>query len=378
MRIGITCYPSAGGSGIVATELGHALAAKGHQIHFISYSRPFRLDEEGKGIHFHKVKTVTYPLFKYPPYSLALAVRMADVVRRENLDILHVHYAIPHATSAFLANEILAPRRVGVVTTLHGTDITLVGSDKTFYDITRLSIERSDAVTAVSEFLARETRDKLNVKHPIDVIHNFVDGDLFQTDASEEIRASIGLDGGPVLIHISNFRKVKNARDVIRLFARVHEATDAHLLLLGDGPERVSCRILAEELGIQSRISFLGNRATVQDVLPLADLLLLPSTVESFGLVALEAMACGVPVVGYEGGGLPEVVRQGEDGLLAPLGDLERMIEMTLELLQNENRRSTMSEKARTRALETFSTEKVTAEYEAVYRRVHAGGSVRE
>ncbi len=355
---------------MIATELGHALAAKGYEIHFISYSRPFRLGAASEGIHFHKVKTVTYPLFKYPPYSLALAVRMADVVRRKKLDILHVHYAIPHATSAFLANEILAPQRVGVVTTLHGTDITLVGSDETFYDITRLSIERSDAVTAVSDFLAQETREALNVTKPIDVIPNFVNGELFQTAASEQTRASIDLEGGPVMIHISNFRKVKNVRDVIRLFASVHEQTGAQLLLLGDGPERVPCRILAEELGIQSQIHFLGNQTTVQDVLPLADLLLLPSTVESFGLVALEAMACGVPVVGYEGGGLPEVVRQGEDGLLAPLGDLERMIEMTLELLQNENRRAKMAENSRRRAVETFSTDKITREYEAVYRRV--------
>ncbi len=374
MRIGITCYPSAGGSGVIATELGHSLAARGHEIHFISYSRPFRLERRNDSIRFHKVKTVTYPLFKYPPYSLALAVSMADVARNFHLDILHVHYAIPHATSAYLANEILAPKHIGVVTTLHGTDITLVGSDKTFYDITRLSIEKSDAVTAVSRFLADETKETLNVTKPIDVIPNFVDAGVFREEASREMREAIGLGEGPVLIHISNFRKVKNTRDVIRLFAKVHEQTGARLLLVGDGPERIPCRILAEELGIQGDIRFLGNRVIVQEILPIADALLLPSTVESFGLVALEAMACGVPVIGYEGGGLPEVVRHGKDGFLVPLGDLERMIEMTLELLQNAERRSTMAATARRRAIESFSTERITALYEDVYRRVANGG----
>lgn len=375
MKIGITCYPSAGGSGVVATELGHALAGRGHDIHFISYSRPFRLEPTGHGITFHKVKTVTYPLFKYPPYSLALAVRMAEVARREKLDLFHVHYAIPHATSALLANEILGDARLKVVTTLHGTDITLVGADESFFEITKLSIERSDAVTAVSHFLARETAEKLRVTRPIDVIPNFVDPRVFATEADDgELRASLDLDDAPVLMHISNFRKVKNVRDVVRLFARVQETLPAHLLLVGDGPERVPCRILAEELGVQNRISFLGNRISVNQILPLADVFLLPSTVESFGLVALEAMACGVPVVGYDGGGLPEVVRSGVDGYLAPLGDLERMIEMTLDLLQNHDLRQRMGAEGRRRATETFTVDRVTDEYEALYRRVLGEG----
>ncbi|MFH1680682.1 MAG: N-acetyl-alpha-D-glucosaminyl L-malate synthase BshA [Candidatus Eisenbacteria bacterium] len=375
MRIGITCYPSAGGSGVVATELGHALAERGHEIHFVSYSRPFRLETGGPGISFHKVKTVTYPLFKDPPYSLALAVRMAEVVRREKLDLFHVHYAIPHATSAFLANEILGKDRVKVVTTLHGTDITLVGSEESFFEITKFSIERSDAVTAVSRFLARETKEKLRVEKRIDVIPNFVDPRVFTGETDPGLRDRFDIDTGPVLMHISNFRKVKNVRDVVRLLARVHEATGARLLLVGDGPERVPCRILAEELGVQDRIHFLGNRIAVPRILALADLLLLPSTVESFGLVALEAMASGVPVVGYDGGGLPEVVRNGVDGLLAPLGDLERMIEMTLELLQNPARRREMSGAARARASDAFSTEKITTEYENLYRRVIREGA---
>jgi N-acetyl-alpha-D-glucosaminyl L-malate synthase BshA len=375
MKIGITCYPSAGGSGVVATELGHALAEKGHEVHFISYSRPFRLETEGTGIVFHKVKTVTYPLFKYPPYSLALAVRMAEVVRREKLDLLHVHYAIPHATSAFLANQILGEDRVKVVTTLHGTDITLVGSEESFFEITKFSIERSDAVTAVSRFLARETREKLRVEKRIDVIPNFVNPRVFSGAGDENLRDRLDLDEGPVLMHISNFRKVKNVRDVVRLLARVREATGAQLLLIGDGPERVPCRILAEELGVHDRIHFLGNRIAVHRILPFADLLLLPSTVESFGLVALEAMASGVPVVGYDGGGLPEVVRNGVDGALAPLGDLERMIEMTRELLQNPARRREMSKAAKGRAAADFSTEKITAEYEALYLRVIREGA---
>ncbi|MBM3319451.1 MAG: N-acetyl-alpha-D-glucosaminyl L-malate synthase BshA [Candidatus Eisenbacteria bacterium] len=375
MKIGITCYPTAGGSGVVATELGHALAEKGHEVHFVSYSRPFRLETEGTGIVFHKVKTMTYPLFKYPPYSLALAVRMAEVVRREKLDLLHVHYAIPHATSAFLANQILGESRVKVVTTLHGTDITLVGSEESFFEITKFSIERSDAVTAVSRFLARETREKLRVEKPIDVIPNFVNPRVFSGTPDESLRDRLDLDEGPVLMHISNFRKVKNVRDVVRLLARVREATGAQLLLVGDGPERVPCRILAEELGVQDRIHFLGNRIAVHRILPFADLLLLPSTVESFGLVALEAMASGVPVVGYDGGGLPEVVRNGVDGALAPLGDLERMIEMTRELLQNPARRREMSRAAKERAAADFSTEKITAEYEAIYQRVIREGA---
>ncbi|NNE10262.1 MAG: N-acetyl-alpha-D-glucosaminyl L-malate synthase BshA [Gemmatimonadetes bacterium] len=370
MRIGITCYPSAGGSGVIATELGRSLAGRGHDIHFISYSRPFRLPREDDHIRFHKVKTVTYPLFKYPPYSLALAVRMAEVARREKLDLFHVHYAIPHATSALLANMILEPHRVGVVTTLHGTDITLVGSDESFFEITKLSIERSDAVTAVSDFLARETQEKLAVKHPIDVIPNFVDSQMFDTKVNPDLRAEIGIDDGPVLMHISNFRKVKNVKDVIQLFAAVQESTGAQLVLVGDGPERIPSRILAEELGVLDRILFLGNRVEVGQILPLADLLLLPSTVESFGLVALEAMACGIPVVGYDGGGLPEVVRHGTDGMLAPLGSVERMIEMTLELLQNPEKRKMMGSAARERALSEFATESITARYEAVYERV--------
>lgn len=376
MRIGITCYPSAGGSGVIATELGHALARNGHEVHFVSYSRPFRLDREGDGTTFHKVKTVTYPLFKYPPYSLALAVRMAEVVREQQLDLFHVHYAIPHATSAFLANQILGDRPVKVVTTLHGTDITLVGSDESFFEITKFSIERSDAVTAVSDFLALETTEKLRVRKRIDVIPNFINPRVFSGEPEPGLRERLDIDlGTPILMHISNFRKVKNVRDVVRLFARVRESMECRLLLIGDGPEKVPCRILAEELGVLDRVHFLGNRIAVDRILPIADLLLLPSTVESFGLVALEAMACGVPVVGYDGGGLPEVVRHGKDGMLAPLGDLERMIEMTLELLQTNGLRERMGESARERATGTFSTEKVITRYEDLYRRVLAEGS---
>jgi N-acetyl-alpha-D-glucosaminyl L-malate synthase BshA len=375
VNIGITCYPSAGGSGVVATELGRALAARGHRVHFVSYARPFRLENDDPGISFHKVKTINYPLFKYPPYSLALAVRMAEVVRSERLDLFHVHYAVPHATSAFLANQLLGEERAKIVTTLHGTDITLVGAEESFLEIAKFSIERSDGITAVSEFLARETREKLGVEKRIDVIPNFVDPSAYGGEADPDLRDRLGLEGEPVLMHISNFRKVKNVRDVIRLFARVAEKTGARLLLVGDGPERVPCRILAEELGVQHRIDFLGNRISVRGILPLADLLLLPSTVESFGLVALEAMASRVPVLGYDGGGLPEVVRSGIDGLLAPLGRLEILVEMTLELLQNPVRRRQMGVAARVRAVEAFSTERVATLYENLYRNVLGEGA---
>jgi N-acetyl-alpha-D-glucosaminyl L-malate synthase BshA len=375
VNIGITCYPSAGGSGVVATELGRALAARGHRVHFVSYARPFRLETDDPGISFHKVKTINYPLFKYPPYSLALAVRMAEVVRSERLDLFHVHYAVPHATSAFLANQLLGEERAKIVTTLHGTDITLVGAEESFLEIAKFSIERSDGITAVSEFLARETREKLGVEKRIDVIPNFVDPSAYGGEADPDLRDRLGLEGEPVLMHISNFRKVKNVRDVIRLFARVAEKTGARLLLVGDGPERVPCRILAEELGVQHRIDFLGNRISVRGILPLADLLLLPSTVESFGLVALEAMASRVPVLGYDGGGLPEVVRSGIDGLLAPLGRLEILVEMTLELLQNPVRRRQMGVAARVRAVEAFSTERVATLYENLYRNVLGEGA---
>ena len=370
MKIGITCYPGAGGSGVVATELGYALARKGHHAHFISYSRPFRLERDCPRVHFHKVKTVTYPLFKYPPYSLALAVRMAEVTRNVNLDVLHVHYAIPHATSAYLANRILEPESVKVVTTLHGTDITLVGADESFYEITRLSIKHSNAVTAVSRFLERETRRKLHIDKTIDVIPNFIDPDKFTRRKEGSIIEGYNRNDGPLIVHISNFRRVKNVLDVVRLTARVNEYLVVHCLLVGEGPEKEACRILAEELGVDDRIHFMGNRTEVEKILPHADLFLLPSTVESFGLVALEAMACGVPVVGYNGGGLPEVVRHGEDGFLAPLGNLERMIEMTLDLLQNSDLRRRIGERARNRAIEEFSTERVTKMYEELYLRV--------
>jgi len=371
MRIGITCYPTYGGSGAVATELGHELARRGHEVHVISYASPFRLRQYAERVYFHEVDlSGTYPLLEYFPYSLALAVMQEEVALRERLDVLHVHYAVPHATAAFLAREMLVGKHdLRVVTTLHGTDITLVGKERSFYTVTKFSIEQSDAVTAVSEFLRDETnRAFLCEACGIDVIPNFVNRREFYPSDEADCRTSFGDPGAKVLMHVSNFRQVKRVPDVVRIFAKVRQRTDAVLVLVGDGPDRPLVIETAEELGVTDHVRFLGKVEAVADLLRSADLFLLPSDSESFGLSALEAMACGVPVVASRVGGIPEVVIDGETGHLAPAGDVDAMADAALELLEPER-----WHRARAAAIEraaVFDESLIVPKYEALYERV--------
>lgn len=369
MKIGITCYPTIGGSGIVATELGCELARRGHEVHFVTYQMPYRLAAGGE-ILFHEVRIKEYPVFRSPPYSLALAAKLAEVATLYGLDLFHVHYAIPHAASAFLAREMVEERRVRIVTTLHGTDITLVGADPSFFRMTRFSIERSDGVTAVSEFLRRETVERFGVARPIEVIPNFVDTAVFSPARRKELREQLGLGPGALLMHASNFRRVKNVRDVVKCFAQVARRACARLVLVGDGPERAPAAVLAEEYGIADRVFFLGNRREIETILPAADLFLLPSSQESFGLAALEAMSCGVPVIAARSGGLPELVVHGETGFLFEVGDVEGMASAALDLIAQPSRRAAMAEAARARAETVYPMERVVDRYEAHYRSV--------
>ena len=373
MRIGITCYPVYGGSGVVATELGKALAERGHQIHFIAYSMPFRLGHFARNIFFHEVNVNTYPLFEYPPYSLALTSVMTDVAKHENLDLLHVHYAIPHATSAVLAREILAKRgkRIPVVTTLHGTDITLVGQDPSFAPVVTYSINESDGVTAVSDYLRRETFEHFDVQREIEVIPNFIDADRFRRLDKAHFRRLLSPDDEKVLVHVSNFRPVKRATEVVEVFARLREAGfRAKLLLVGDGPDRTNAERLARQLGVYDDVRFLGKQEPVEEILSIADVFLMPSGSETFGLAALEAMACGVPVVASNIGGIPELVIDGETGFLCPLGDLDAYTEATRRLLEDDALHARFAKASRTRAADEFDLDRVIPHYEAYYERV--------
>ncbi len=370
MRIGITCYPSYGGSGVVATEIGKELAERGHEIHFISYAIPIKLDATSDRIHFHEVEMMNYPLFEHAPYALALATKMADVAIHQDLDLLHVHYAIPHSVSAFLAKEMLKPKRLPVITTLHGTDITLVGNDRSYLPITRLSIEKSDGVTAVSESLRELTRREFELEVPIAVIPNFVNCDVFQPSQDETLRGKYSLPGEKILVHISNFRPVKRVNDVIEIFDRVQRQIPARLLMVGDGPERSNAEWLAHNKALEDRAIFLGKQDSIAELLSVSDLLLLPSENESFGLVALEAMACQVPVIASRVGGLPEVVRDGRDGFLVPPGDVATMASRAVELLTDPRRHQTMGRNARDFAMEKFCSTKIIPLYEEYYRQV--------
>jgi N-acetyl-alpha-D-glucosaminyl L-malate synthase BshA len=375
VRIGITCYPTYGGSGAVATELGIALAKRGHEVHFITYQQPFRLPSFLPRVWFHEVDVGRYPLFEYPPYDLALAVRMHEVVRDHQLDVLHCHYAIPHATSAWIAREMLREegRDVRVVTTLHGTDITIVGQDRSFYTITRFSIERSDAVTAVSEYLRDETYRAFGcVGCDVQVIHNFIDPDLYDRGRHRFPLPVEVVGGRKVLMHISNFRAVKRVRDIVRTFARVSAERPAVLVMIGDGPERVDAEAEARELGVAEHVLFLGKIEAIAPLLAGADLFLLPSDRESFGLSALEALASGVPVVGSRAGGLPEVVRDGETGVLCPVGDVEAMSAAAIGILGDDARWARMSAAAAADARRRFSEDAVVSQYEALYARTLA------
>ncbi|MGH9357268.1 MAG: N-acetyl-alpha-D-glucosaminyl L-malate synthase BshA, partial [Terriglobia bacterium] len=319
MKIGITCYPTYGGSGVVATELGLELAARGHDIHFISYAVPVRMGASSERIHFHEVEMLNYPLFDHPPYTLALATQMHNVAVSESLDLLHVHYAVPHSVSAYLTRAMLASsRKLPFVTTLHGTDITLVGADRSYLPITQFSIEESDAVTAVSEYLRRVTQEELHVRTQVEVIPNFVNCDLFQPASDFSRRRAFARDDEPILVHLSNFRPVKRVCDVIEIFDSVRRKIPAKLLMIGDGPDRAGAEWMVREKRLAGRVIFLGKQNQVHDLLNCADLLLLPSELESFGLAALEGMACGVPCVCSRVGGMPELVRDGVEGFLAP------------------------------------------------------------
>jgi N-acetyl-alpha-D-glucosaminyl L-malate synthase BshA len=371
MRIGITCYPTYGGSGAVATALGAQLAERGHEIHFVSYDQPFRLERFRKGVFFHEVEMKHYPLFEHPPYTLALAVALHNVARVHDLDVIHVHYAIPHATSAWIAQEMLEGDGPPVVTTLHGTDITLVGLRPSFQPITRFSIMRSNGITAVSSFLKDETvRDFGVPPDRIEVIPNFIDTDVYVPGREPCHRYSLAEEGEKILMHVSNFRPVKRVQDIVEVFARVSKQLPARLIMIGDGPERPRALERAQALGVEDRVVFLGKHASVEELLPCADLFLLTSGSESFGLAALEAMASGTPVIATTVGGLPEVIPHGEAGYLFETGAVEQMAEGALELLRDSARWKEFSHAARAVAVDRFSAERVVPLYEAYYRSV--------
>ncbi len=366
MRIGITCYPTYGGSGIVATELGLELALRGHEIHFISYAHPIRLPVESEQVHFHEVEVANYPLFAYPPYCLALAGRMAEVAERYELDLLHVHYALPHAVSALLARQMLAARRnLPFVTTLHGTDITLVGQEPSYFAITKYSIESSDGVTAVSQYLNDRTREVFGIEKPMRTIHNFVNCELYHPR-----EPGTGAGRRPRLIHISNFRPVKRPADCIRILAEVSKTADCELWMVGDGPERGPCERLARELGVSQRVEFCGKQDHIERLLPGADVLLLPSEHEAFGLAALEAMACGVPPVATRVGGVAELVRDGVDGFLEATGDTAAQAARVTRLLTDPVLHRRMSEAAQLAARTRFDSRRIIPQYEDYYREV--------
>jgi N-acetyl-alpha-D-glucosaminyl L-malate synthase BshA len=370
MRIGITCYPTYGGSGVVATELGIELAARGHEIHFISYAPPIRLNHASERIHFDEVEVTNYPLFDHPPYTLSLAVKMAEVASAAQLDLLHVHYAIPHSVSALLARQMAAPRRLPFITTLHGTDITLVGSDRSYLPITRFSIEQSDGITSVSEYLRRATIETIGVRQPIEVIPNFVNCDEYMRTANPALRAEWAPDGEPILMHLSNFRPVKRVTDVVEIFAKVREKMPAKLVMVGDGPDRGAAEWLVERKKLSGDVHFLGKQDRIYEALALADLFLLPSMLESFGLAALEAMACEVPVIATKVGGVPEVVTHGVDGYLVEPGDVAGAARYAIEILSVPERAREMGRKARESARARYCASKIIPMYEAFYRSV--------
>jgi len=377
MKIAITCYPTYGGSGVVATELGLELAQRGHDIHFISYSQPIRLTQPMPNIRFHEVEVSRYPLFEYPPYDLALATRMAEVAEMYDLDLLHVHYAIPHSVSAMLARQMLAHdhrrhgRKLPFVTTLHGTDITLVGADPSYLPITRFSIEQSDGVTSISRYLKERTVEVFDVQTPIEVIPNFVNCDLYhRTEETTRKRPDYASPDEKILVHLSNFRPVKRLTDVIEIFDRVQKKVPSRLLMIGDGPDRSRAEWLAVEKGIHRKVDFLGKQDRVHEKLAIADVMLLPSQLESFGLAALEAMACEVVPIATNAGGLPEVVDHGKTGFLADVGDVDTMARCAVEILSDDEKLHEMGKRARQSAQARFCASRIIPKYEDFYREV--------
>ncbi|MFT4664469.1 MAG: N-acetyl-alpha-D-glucosaminyl L-malate synthase BshA [Polaribacter sp.] len=371
MKIGIVCYPTYGGSGVVATELGKGLARRGHQVHFITYRQPARLTSFQENIYYHEVSSADYPLFEYPPYDTALASKLVAVVKYEKLDLLHVHYAIPHATVAYMAKKILLQegRYIPVITTLHGTDITLVGSNSAFAPVVSFSINKSDGVTAVSEDLRKQTYDTFKIDREIEVIYNFIDFDRFRKTNKDHFKKAIAPNGEKILVHTSNFRKVKRVQDVIYTFQKVYEKVPCKLLLIGDGPERQNLEALCREIGLCHEIRFLGKQDAVEELLAVSDLFILPSASESFGLAALEAMACEIPVISTNVGGLPEINIHGETGYLSDVGDVESMAAHAISLLMDEEKLLTFSANALKQA-ERFDIEHILPKYEAYYEKV--------
>ncbi|MDR3667898.1 MAG: N-acetyl-alpha-D-glucosaminyl L-malate synthase BshA [Ignavibacteriaceae bacterium] len=371
MKIGITCYPTYGGSGVIATELGKALALRGHQVHFISYALPFRLNSFIENVFFHEVEMSSYPLFEFPLYTLALASKMVEVAQYEHLDLLHVHYAIPHASSAYLAKQMInGKHKLKVTTTLHGTDITLVGLEPSFLPLVKFSIEQSDSVTAVSRFLKEKTLTNYDINKEIEVIPNFVDTQVFKPVKDDCIKKRLASEGEKIIIHTSNFRVVKRVADVIRIFDIIQKEVPSKLLLIGDGPDRSECERLARQLGLHDKIKFLGKQEGLVEILSCSDLFLIPSQSESFGLAALEAMACGVPVISSSVGGLPELVKHNESGFIAEIGDIDRMAKYAIDLLTNDRKYKIFSKNSRDRAVDLFDISKVVPLYEAHYRKV--------
>jgi L-malate glycosyltransferase len=377
MKIGITCYPTYGGSGVVGTELGIELAQRGHEVHFIAYQQPIRLNTKQPRIFFHEVTVSQYPLFEYPPYDLALATRMAEVAEIYNLDILHVHYAIPHSVSALLARQMLAAqpngksRKLPFVTTLHGTDITIVGADRSYLPVTRYSIEQSDGVTAISHYLKKVTLQEFEIRNPIEVIYNFVNCDIYRRDPkAAENRAEFASADERILVHVSNFRPVKRICDVIEIFDLVHKKIPSRLLLMGDGPERSRAEWLVNKKGLRNRVEFLGKVDRVYEKLSIADLMLMPSEMESFGLAALEGMACELPTIATSVGGVPEVIDHGRSGFLAPVGDVDGMAGHAIDILSDEKRLREMGKVARWEAQTRFCSSKIIPEYEKFYERI--------
>jgi L-malate glycosyltransferase len=375
MKIGITCYPTYGGSGVVATELGLELAERDHEVHFISYAQPIRLSGPHPNIHYHEVEVSRYPLFEYPPYDLALASRMAEVAELYDLDLLHVHYAIPHSVSALLARQMMAAkprgRKLPFVTTLHGTDITLVGLDRSYLPITRFSIEQSDGVTAISQYLRERTLREFDIRNNIQVIYNFVNCDLYCRSAqSSRLKEEYAPKGERILVHLSNFRPVKRVTDVVEVFDRVRKQIPSKLLMIGDGPDRSRAEWLAVQKGIHNDVIFLGKQEQVQEKLSIADIMLLPSELESFGLAALEAMACEVVPIATRVGGIPEVIEHGKSGYLAEVGDVDAMAGYAIELLSNEKAFREMAKASRGVAQSRFCATRIIPQYEEFYRRV--------